>query len=346
MPLPDTLLRASSAGWPARCSPGSRRSSRGSTCSRRERRAAAGAPRARRGTRGRAQPAVDRSPATGCQRGRSAAIRTRRSTAREQTDEGLRLIDLVCGATDPVAAPLRRMRRGRTTQTIFKEEDMSLRIQTNIEAFNAHATWCSTGRRCRSRWRSCLAAIGSTAPPTTAAGLAISEKLRAQVGGLDQAQRNAQDAVSLVQTAEGAMGEVHVDAPARSRPGGRVQQRHAVGSDKAAITAEVAQLCDEISADRHRHQVQRHRAAHRLRRHHLPGRRQRRRDDLGQRRRAVRLRLDLRRRLRDLQLRHDGHAGRHRRRHPERRRPPARRSAPSRTGSSTRSTTWPPTRRT
>ena len=42
-----------------------------------------------------------------------------------------------------------------------------------------------------------------------AAGLAISEKLRAQVGGLDQAVRNAEDGVSLLQTAEGALNEVH-----------------------------------------------------------------------------------------------------------------------------------------
>ena len=42
-----------------------------------------------------------------------------------------------------------------------------------------------------------------------AAGLAISEKMRAQIGGLGQAQRNAQDGVSLVQTAEGALNEVH-----------------------------------------------------------------------------------------------------------------------------------------
>src|SRR4051794_41881710 len=42
-----------------------------------------------------------------------------------------------------------------------------------------------------------------------AAGLAISERLRGQIGGLDQAQRNAQDAVSLVQTAEGSLTEVH-----------------------------------------------------------------------------------------------------------------------------------------
>ena len=42
-----------------------------------------------------------------------------------------------------------------------------------------------------------------------AAGLAISEKMRGQVRGLNQAQRNSQDAISLIQTAEGALSETH-----------------------------------------------------------------------------------------------------------------------------------------
>ncbi len=42
-----------------------------------------------------------------------------------------------------------------------------------------------------------------------AAGLAISEKMRAQINGLDQASRNAQDGISLIQTAEGALNETH-----------------------------------------------------------------------------------------------------------------------------------------
>jgi len=42
-----------------------------------------------------------------------------------------------------------------------------------------------------------------------AAGLAISEKMRAQIAGLQTAQRNAQDAISLIQTAEGALNETH-----------------------------------------------------------------------------------------------------------------------------------------
>ena len=42
-----------------------------------------------------------------------------------------------------------------------------------------------------------------------AAGLAISEKMRGQISGLDQASRNAQDGISLIQTAEGALNETH-----------------------------------------------------------------------------------------------------------------------------------------
>ncbi|MDR1439390.1 MAG: flagellin, partial [Clostridiales bacterium] len=42
-----------------------------------------------------------------------------------------------------------------------------------------------------------------------AAGLAISEKMRSQIRGLDQAVRNAQDGISLIQTAEGALSETH-----------------------------------------------------------------------------------------------------------------------------------------
>ena len=78
---------------------------------------------------------------------------------------------------------------------------MSLRIQTNIEAFDAHRNLAARP----TRWRKSMERLSSgyriNRAADDAAGLAISEKLKAQIGGLDQAQRNAQDAVSLVQTA-------------------------------------------------------------------------------------------------------------------------------------------------
>jgi flagellin len=80
-----------------------------------------------------------------------------------------------------------------------------------------------------------------------AAGLAISEKMRAQIGGLAQAQRNAQDAVSLVQTGEGALNEVH-SMLERVREL-KIQYSSGVLSDddKKAIAAEVQQLGKEVT---------------------------------------------------------------------------------------------------
>jgi flagellin len=79
-----------------------------------------------------------------------------------------------------------------------------------------------------------------------AAGLAISEKMRGQIGGLGQAQRNAQDGVSLVQTGEGALNEVH-SMLQRVREL-KVQHDNSTlnDSDKAAIVGEVTALQSEI----------------------------------------------------------------------------------------------------
>ena len=82
--------------------------------------------------------------------------------------------------------------------------------QHQFEAFNAHRQLERTASDARrSRSRSCRAACASTAPPTTRPASRISEKMRAQIRGTAQASRNAQDGISLVQTAEGALNEVH-----------------------------------------------------------------------------------------------------------------------------------------
>src|ERR1051325_7598956 len=86
---------------------------------------------------------------------------------------------------------------------------MGLRIQNNVEAFNAHRQLTGTATKAASSMEKLSSGYRITRAADDAAGLAISEKMRAQIGGLAQAQRNAQDAVSLVQTAEGAMAEVH-----------------------------------------------------------------------------------------------------------------------------------------
>src|SRR5436190_10041089 len=86
---------------------------------------------------------------------------------------------------------------------------MGLRIQTNVEAFNAHRQLTGTAAKAASAMEKLASGYRINRAADDAAGLAISQKMEAQIGGLDQAQRNAQDGVSLVQTAEGALNEVH-----------------------------------------------------------------------------------------------------------------------------------------
>jgi flagellin len=124
---------------------------------------------------------------------------------------------------------------------------MSLRIQNNVEAFNAHRQLVTTGREMSKSMERLSSGYRINRAADDAAGLAISEKLRAQIGGVDQAQRNAQDAVSLVQTAEGALNEVHSMLQRVRDLAVQYNNGTLATADKAAITAEVAQLCSEIS---------------------------------------------------------------------------------------------------
>jgi flagellin len=124
---------------------------------------------------------------------------------------------------------------------------MSLRINNNVEAFNAHRQLVATSDRASKSMERLSSGYRINRAADDAAGLAISEKLRGQIRGLSQAQRNAQDGVSLVQTAEGSLNEVHsmlqrVRELAVQSANGTLST-----SDKAAITAEAAQLQSEIT---------------------------------------------------------------------------------------------------
>ena len=86
---------------------------------------------------------------------------------------------------------------------------MGLMINTNIEAFDAHRNLVSTENSLAKSMQHLSSGLRINSAADDAAGLAISQKLTGQVNGLDQAQRNAQDGVSLVQTAEGSLNQVH-----------------------------------------------------------------------------------------------------------------------------------------
>ena len=123
---------------------------------------------------------------------------------------------------------------------------MGLRIQNNVEAFNAHRQLSTTSAKAAKAMEKLSSGYRINRAADDAAGLAISEKMRGQIGGVAQAQRNAQDGVSLVQTAEGALGEVH-SMLQRVRDL-KVQSENGTlsSSDKDAIAAEVKQLGAEI----------------------------------------------------------------------------------------------------
>ena len=124
---------------------------------------------------------------------------------------------------------------------------MSLRVNTNIEAFDAHRNLQQTQYALGKSMQKLSSGLRINSAADDAAGLAISEKMTAQINGTDQAQRNAMDGISLVQTAEGAYNEMHsilqrvrelsVQAQngtltqlrhGRDRPGGRPADRRAL----------------------------------------------------------------------------------------------------------------------
>ena len=80
-----------------------------------------------------------------------------------------------------------------------------------------------------------------------AAGLAISEKMRRQVRGLTQASANAQDGISAVQTAEGALNEVHDMLQRMNELATQAANDTNMSADRSYIAAELSQLKDEIS---------------------------------------------------------------------------------------------------
>src|SRR5436853_3506796 len=123
---------------------------------------------------------------------------------------------------------------------------MSLRIQNNVEAFNAHRNLAGTESKLATSMERLSSGYRINRAADDAAGLAISERLRGQIGGLDQSQRNVQDAVSLVQTAEGSLTEVHSMLQRIRDLAVQYKNGSLSNADRTAIQSEVNQLASEI----------------------------------------------------------------------------------------------------
>jgi len=92
---------------------------------------------------------------------------------------------------------------------ITEEYIMGMQINTNISALNSYRNLSNTQNDLSKSLEKLSSGLRINRAADDAAGLAISEGLRSQVGGLKVAARNAQDGISVIQTAEGALTEVH-----------------------------------------------------------------------------------------------------------------------------------------
>jgi len=123
---------------------------------------------------------------------------------------------------------------------------MGLQINTNVAAMNAYRNLSGTQNAMSTSLERLSSGLRINRAADDAAGLAISEKMRGQIGGLGQAQRNAQDGVSLVQTGEGALNEVHSMLQRVRELKVQVNNGTLDTKDKDAIAAEAKQLMTEI----------------------------------------------------------------------------------------------------
>ncbi len=85
---------------------------------------------------------------------------------------------------------------------------MGLRINTNVASINAQRNLSNVTNRLQGNYRRLSTGLRISSASDDAAGLAISERLKSQISSLNQAKRNANDGISLSQTAEGALDEV------------------------------------------------------------------------------------------------------------------------------------------
>nr|WP_154894877.1 flagellin [Paenibacillus xylanexedens] len=121
-------------------------------------------------------------------------------------------------------------------------------INHNISAVNTHRNMGLNQAASSKNMEKLSSGLKINRAADDAAGLAISEKMRGQIRGLEQAQRNVQDGISYAQTAEGAMNEVSAMLTRMKELNVQKNNGTYTTSDKGNINAELNQLGDQIDA--------------------------------------------------------------------------------------------------
>ncbi|WMJ81310.1 flagellin [Clostridium sp. MB40-C1] len=120
-------------------------------------------------------------------------------------------------------------------------------INHNMNAMNAHRNMSANTVNAGKSMEKLSSGLRINRAGDDAAGLAISEKMRGQIRGLDQASRNSQDAISLIQTAEGALNETHSILQRMRELAVQGANDTNVGADRDQIGKEVIELQSEIN---------------------------------------------------------------------------------------------------
>ncbi|MGE7836035.1 MULTISPECIES: flagellin [Viridibacillus] len=122
-----------------------------------------------------------------------------------------------------------------------------MRIQHNISALNTHRNLGFNNAQSSKNLEKLSSGFKINRAGDDAAGLAISEKMRGQIRGLDMATKNAQDSISLIQTAEGALNETHAILQRMRELSVQSANDTNVGTDRDALQQEITALQEEIT---------------------------------------------------------------------------------------------------
>ncbi len=124
---------------------------------------------------------------------------------------------------------------------------MSLRINSNVDALQGYNNLNNTSSAVSKSMERLSSGYRVNRAADDSAGLSISERMRGQIRGLAQANANIGDAVSMVQTAEATLGEVHGMLQRVRELAVQYQNGSLQTSDKTAITSEIGQISSEIA---------------------------------------------------------------------------------------------------
>jgi len=122
-----------------------------------------------------------------------------------------------------------------------------MRINHNLSALNAWRALSQTDNAMTKSLEKLSSGLRINRAADDAAGLAISEKMRGQIRGLNQAIRNAQDGISLIQTAEGALNETHAILQRMRELAVQAATDTNTDKDRAQLQSEVTQLIEELN---------------------------------------------------------------------------------------------------